>query len=120
VPHEIDFVGVSSYKNGARSSCGHTDITSAPYTDLDHKHILLVEDIVDTGLTIACLTKYFQQFNPLSLRTCSLLDKPSRRIKQVQIHYLGFTIPDHFVYGYGLDLDNYQRNLPYIAVHSTA
>jgi hypoxanthine phosphoribosyltransferase len=80
------------------------------------KHVLIVEDIVDTGLTLNYILNLIRSRNPASVRVCALLDKPERRIVRVEIHYLGFTIPNRFVVGYGLDYAQKYRNLPYIGV----
>ncbi|MEI6593377.1 MAG: phosphoribosyltransferase family protein, partial [Holophagaceae bacterium] len=89
--------------------------------DLDRsiqgRHLLVVEDIVDTGLTLHKVRNLLKDREPLSIKVCTLLDKPSRRKVEVPVHYVGFTIPDHFVIGYGLDLEGKYRNLPYVGVY---
>jgi hypoxanthine phosphoribosyltransferase len=115
LPLRLDFLGVRSYGAGTETS-GVVQITQ----DLSHpiagQHVLLVEDIIDTGLTIAHLVDLFRTRAPASVRVCALLHKPSRSRTQVTIDYLGFTIEDRFVVGYGLDCAERHRNLPYIAV----
>lgn len=117
LPHQTEFISVSSYGKGKRSSSQKPKILQPSKLEVKGKHVLLVEDIVDTGHTAALLLSHFQAQKPASLKLCTLLDKPSRRQIEAKIDYLGFTIPDRFVYGYGLDLDEQLRNLPYIAVH---
>jgi len=114
---EIDFLKVSSYGD---STSPETEVKfdHYPTIELEGKHVLLVEDIVDTGHTLAFLREYIQSKNPASLRVCALLDKPSRREAELApIEYLGFSIPDKFVIGYGLDFAQRYRNLPYIGVY---
>ncbi len=116
VPHHVDFMAVSSYGVGARSTRGQPRITLDLNTDVRDRHVLLVEDIIDSGHTIDHVLRLLQTREPASLRVCALLDKPARREVYVPITYLGFEIPDEFVFGYGLDLDEYFRNLPFIGV----
>ena len=85
-------------------------------TDIRDKDVLLVEDIIDSGHTISSVLQMLETRQPKSLKVCALLDKPERREAEVSIHYLGFTIPNKFVFGYGLDLDEYYRNLPFVGV----
>ncbi|MEZ4240168.1 MAG: hypoxanthine phosphoribosyltransferase [Myxococcota bacterium] len=113
-PLSCEFLGVSSYV-GTESS-GAVQITQDLRADVSGRHVLLVEDIVDTGLTLEYLRRTIQARNPASLRVVALLDKPSRRQVQVEVDLVGFEIPDLFVVGYGLDLDQLYRNLPYIGV----
>ena len=108
-----DFLGVSSY-DGGTSSTGVVRITHDLAQPIEGKHVLLVEDIVDTGLTIHHLMDLLQTRNPASIAVCSLLHKPARQKVPVKIDYLGFTIEDKFVVGYGLDYQEKYRNLPYI------
>ncbi|MDH5506105.1 MAG: hypoxanthine phosphoribosyltransferase [Anaerolineae bacterium] len=115
-PHAIDFMAVSSYGSGARSSTGTVRITLDLSSDIHNREVLLVEDIVDSGHTIASVLEMLETRHPKSLRVCTLLDKASRREAVVPIHYTGFNIEDKFVFGYGLDLDEYFRNLPFIGV----
>lgn len=116
VPHQIDFLAVSSYGVGARQSGGGVRLTMDLTTDIRNKDVLLVEDIVDSGNTIAYVLEFLKTRRPRSLKVCTLLDKPERRETPVPIDYCGFTIPNKFVFGYGLDLDEYYRNLPFVAV----
>jgi hypoxanthine phosphoribosyltransferase len=116
IPHTIDFMAVSSYGAGARESSGHVRITLDLQTSVEDKDVLLVEDIIDSGYTIASVIQLLQTRQPRSLKVCTLLDKVERREADVPIHYRGFEIPNKFVFGYGLDLDEYYRNLPFIGV----
>ncbi|MDW8396229.1 MAG: hypoxanthine phosphoribosyltransferase [Anaerolineae bacterium] len=116
IPHHIDFMAVSSYGVGARATRGQPRITLDLNTDIRGRHVLLVEDIVDSGFTLDSVLRLLQARDPASLKVCALLDKPARREVYVPIAYLGFEIPDEFVFGYGLDLDEYFRNLPFIGV----
>jgi hypoxanthine phosphoribosyltransferase len=119
VPHQIDFMAVSSYGSGARQSGGSVRLSLDLQTDIHDKDVLLVEDIVDSGNTIAYVLEFLQTRQPKSLKICTLLDKPERRETPVTIHYCGFSIPNKFVFGYGLDLDDYYRNLPFVGVVDT-
>jgi hypoxanthine phosphoribosyltransferase len=114
VPHHIDFMAVSSYGVGARASRGQPRITLDLNTDVKGRHVLLVEDIIDSGHSIDHVLRLLAARSPASLKVCALLDKPSRREVYVPIAYLGFEIPNEFVFGYGLDLDEYCRNLTFI------
>ncbi len=116
VPHQVDFMAVSSYEHGARESGGSVRLSLDLRTNIHGKDVLLVEDIVDSGNTIAYVLEFLQTRQPCSLKVCTLLDKPERRETSVPIHYRGFSIPNKFVFGYGLDLDEYYRNLPFVAV----
>jgi hypoxanthine phosphoribosyltransferase len=116
VPHAIDFMAVSSYGAGARQSSGVVRIDLDLRQDIADKHLLLIEDIVDSGATLAYLRNLLQSRNPASIKICTLLNKPSRRKVDIHLDYIGFDIPDTFVFGYGLDLDELHRNLPYIAI----
>ncbi len=115
-PHMMDFMAVSSYGAGARESTGSARVTLDLQTDIRGKNVLLIEDIVDSGHTIASVLNMLETRQPKSLKVCALLDKPERREAHVPIHYLGFTIPNKFVFGYGLDLDEYYRNLTFVGV----
>jgi hypoxanthine phosphoribosyltransferase len=119
VPHQIDFMAVSSYGAGARQSGGSVRLSLDLKTDIRDKDVLLVEDIVDSGNTIAYVLEFLQTRQPRSLKICTLLNKKERRETPVPIDYCGFTIPNKFVFGFGLDLDEYYRNLPFIAVVDT-
>ena len=115
LPCVIDFMSVSSYGKGTSSS-GQVQITKDLSSDISGKHIIVVEDILDSGNTLSYLLKLLEQRNPASIRLCTLLDKPDRRVKHVEVHYSGFTIPDAFGVGYGLDYAEEYRNLPYIGI----
>jgi hypoxanthine phosphoribosyltransferase len=114
VKHTIDFMAISSYGAGVRESMGKVRITLDLQEDIHERDVLLVEDIVDSGYTIASVINILSTRHPHSIRVCTLLDKVERRKIEVPIHYRGFIIPDKFVFGYGLDLDEYYRNLPFI------
>lgn len=116
VPHMIDFMSVSSYGVGARRSRGQSRITLDINTDIQNRHVLLIEDIVDSGYTVKAVLDLLSARQPKSLKICALLNKAERREVEVTIDYCGFVIPDKFVFGYGLDADEYYRNLPFIGV----
>lgn len=116
VPNAIDCMAVSSYGEGARESTGNVRVTLDLKTNIEGRHVILVEDIVDSGRTIAHVLEMLQTRNPKSLKVCALLDKESRREVLVPIDYRGFTIANKFVFGYGLDLDEYYRNLRFVGV----
>ena len=116
IPHMMDFMAVSSYGIGKRESSGSARVTLDLQTDIRDRNVLLVEDIVDSGHTIASVLHMLSTRQPKSLKVCALLDKPERREAHVPVDYLGFTIPNKFVFGYGLDLDEYFRNLPFVGV----
>ncbi len=113
IPLTVDFLSVSSYGSRTESS-GEVQLVKDLEQSLKGKHVLLVEDIVDTGLTMQYLLGYLQGRGPLSVRVASLLSKPTRRLVDVPVHYLGFEIEDAYVYGYGLDIDHRYRNLPFV------
>lgn len=115
IPTTIDFMAVSSYGANRRQSTGQVRITLDLKDDIHERDVLLVEDIVDSGYTIASVLDFLETRHPKSLRVCTLLDKPERREVEVPIHYRGFSIPNKFVFGYGLDIDEYYRHLPFIA-----
>src|SRR5271170_213122 len=115
LPLRVDFLGVRSYGEGTESS-GVVQITQDLSRPIEHEDVLLVEDIVDTGLTIAHLMDLLRTRQPRSIRVCSLLHKPARARVAVKVDYLGFTIEDKFVVGYGLDFAEKYRNLPYIGI----
>lgn len=117
VPVSIDFMSCSSYGSGTTSS-GVVKIVKDIEEPIADRHVLIVEDIVDTGRTLSYLLEYFKNMNPKSLKLCTLLDKPDRREAEVNVDYTGFIIPDEFVVGYGLDYDQKYRNLPYIGTVS--
>jgi hypoxanthine phosphoribosyltransferase len=115
LPCEIDFMDISSYRSGTSSS-GVVRILKDLEEDITGRHVLIVEDIVDTGLTLSYLRRSLLARNPASLEICALLAKPSRRRVELDIKYLGFEVPDEFVVGYGLDYAGSYRNLPDICV----
>ncbi|MBQ0010144.1 MAG: hypoxanthine phosphoribosyltransferase [Ruminococcus sp.] len=116
VPCEIDFVKVSSYGSGTTSSGTLKILLDLLRSDMAECDVLIVEDIVDSGNTLSKLTKYMREKGAKSVRTCTLLDKPSRREVEFEADYVGTVIPDEFVVGFGLDYDEKYRNLPYIGV----
>jgi hypoxanthine phosphoribosyltransferase len=116
IPLAIDFMAVSSYGAGVRESSGQVRITLDLSTDLSGKNVILVEDIVDSGRTISSVLNLLGTRQPKNLSVCTLLNKSERREENVPIRYCGFTIPNKFVFGYGLDIDEYYRNLPFIGV----
>ena len=112
--HRIEFVRASSYGSGTTSS-GKVNITGTlPAEYISGQHVLVVDDIADTGHTCVAVTEYLSTLAPASMRYCTLLDKPERRQARVQYDYVGFTIPNHFVVGYGMDFDERYRGLPAI------
>lgn len=115
LPCTLDFMSVSSYGKGTTSS-GQVQITKDLSEDITGRHVIVVEDILDSGNTLSYLLKILENRHPASIRLCTLLDKPERRVKPVEVHYTGFSIPDAFVVGYGLDYAERYRNLPYIGV----
>ncbi len=112
---EIDFMDVSSYNNST-SSGGNIKINKDLENSIEGKNVIIVEDIIDSGRTLKYLTKYLKEKKPASLKICTLLDKPERRVFDIKVDYTGFEIPDDFVVGYGLDYAQQYRNLPYIGV----
>lgn len=114
-PHKIDFMAVSSYGSGTRSS-GAVQVLLDLRQDIANRHVLIVEDIIDSGYTLDYLCRLLNARKPASLRVCTLLSKPARREIDVPVDYIGFDIPDEFVVGYGLDFDELYRNIPYIGV----
>jgi hypoxanthine phosphoribosyltransferase len=114
VPLTVDFLAVSSYEKGTNTS-GEVRLTKDLDESLEGKDVLVVEDIADTGLTLRYLYNNLRARGPRSLKVVALLSKPSRRRVEVPVDYIGFEIPDRFVVGYGLDVDQHYRNLPYIA-----
>ncbi len=115
IPCTVDFMAVSSYGSGTTSS-GQVNIIKDLSDSIEGKDVIVVEDILDSGNTLHYLFQVLQARHPASLRLCTLLDKPSRRVKPIKADYVGFTVPDKFVVGYGLDYDERYRNLPYIGV----
>lgn len=114
VPNTLDFMAVSSYGT-SRQTTGQVRITLDLKDEIHNRNVLLVEDIVDSGYTIASVLDFLRTRHPASLKVCTLLNKPERREVEVPVDYCGFVIPNKFVFGYGLDLDEYYRNLPFIA-----
>lgn len=115
IPHMIDFMVVSSYGD-SRETSGIVRLVKDLKEDIRHRHVLIIEDIIDSGLTLDYLLKSLQARGPQSLEICTLLSKPSRRKVDLHVKYLGYEIPDRFVVGYGLDYQQYYRNLPFICV----
>ncbi len=116
VPHEIDFLAVSSYGRGGRTATGNVRIDMDLKEEVTGKNLLIVEDIIDSGHTLRFVMDVLTARDPASVRLCTLLDKPSRRAVPIKVDYTGFEIEDKFVFGYGLDLDEKYRNLPFIGV----
>ena len=115
LPVSLDFMSVSSYGSDTKSS-GVVKIVKDLDEPLKDKHVIVIEDIVDSGRTLSYLMEMLKKREPSSLSLCTLLDKPDRRVTEVKVDYTGFEIPDEFVVGYGLDYDQRYRNLPYIGV----
>ncbi|SES98710.1 hypoxanthine phosphoribosyltransferase [Anaerobranca gottschalkii] len=115
IPIEMDFMAVSSYGASTKSS-GIVKIIKDLDASIEDKHVVVIEDIIDTGLTLSYLIKILQNRKPASLKICTLLDKPARRTVDIKPDYSGFVIDDHFVVGYGLDYDEKYRNIPYIFI----
>ena len=115
LPLEIDFMAVSSYGASTRSS-GVVRILKDLDESITGRHVLILEDIIDTGLTLSYLIRTLMERRPASLEICTMLDKPARRLVEVPVKYVGFTIPDQFVVGYGLDYDQKFRNLPFVGI----
>jgi hypoxanthine phosphoribosyltransferase len=116
LPVRIDLMEVSSYGGTATESSGLVRILKDLSASIEHEDVLIVEDIIDTGLTLNYLIRYLRGKNPASLRICTLLDKPARRLVEIPVDYVGFTIPDQFVVGYGLDFGEIYRNLRFVGV----
>ena len=115
IPLKIDFMMVSSYGN-ATESTGVVKIIKDIEQSISGKHLVIVEDIIDSGLTLKYLTEMLETRKPASIKLCTLLDKPARRKENVDVDYVGFEMPDEFLVGYGIDYAEYYRNLPYIGV----
>ncbi len=115
LPLELDYMAVASYGDSTHSS-GVVRIIKDLEGPIDQKHLLIVEDIIDSGLTLSYMADMLRRRNPLSLRICSLLCKERKRVKDITCDYIGFNIPDKFVVGYGLDYAQRYRNLPYIGI----
>ena len=114
IPVRLDFIGISSY--GFSTESGAVRMVMDLETDIGGRHVLVIEDIVDTGKTLSYLVENLKARQPASLRVCALLDKPERRLAPVDVDYVGFVIPDKFVVGYGLDFAEGYRNLPFVGV----
>ncbi len=116
VPHMIDFMAASSYGPGARQASGSVRIDMDLRMDVKGKHVLVVEDIIDSGYTLSFVIKTLQNREPASLKLCALLNKQSRREVDIEVDFIGFDIENKYVFGYGLDLDERFRNLPFVGV----
>jgi len=116
IPHRIDFMAVSSYGVGARATTGDVRILFDVNQSIEGLHVLIIEDIVDSGHTIAAVRNILSARRPASLKLCALLDKKERREVAVPVEYIGFQIANKFVVGYGLDVDEHYRHLPFIGV----
>lgn len=114
LPLEVDFIAASSYGNATESS-GVVRILKDLDYPIEGKNVLLIEDLIDTGLTLHYLAENLKSRNPASFKICTLLDKPERRLVSIDVSYKGFDIPDEFIVGYGIDYSQRYRNLPYIA-----
>lgn len=112
---QFDFLVVSSYGSGTTSS-GHVKMLKDVSCDIQGRHVVILEDILDSGITLEYVTKHLLEMQPSSLKICTLLDKPSRRKSSIIADYVGFTIENEFVVGYGLDYDERYRNLPYVGI----
>ncbi len=119
IPHEIDFLAVSSYGRNVRESTGVVRIVKDLDEPIDDRHVLIVEDIIDSGHTLDYITRNLTTRNPASLKICTLLDKVERREVDIPVDYVGFPIADKYVFGYGLDMDEKFRELPFIGVAKT-
>lgn len=115
IPVALDFMSVSSYGSSTVSS-GRIEVKKDLDESIENKNIIIIEDIIDTGRTLKYLLEDLRKRNPKSLKLCTMLDKPDRRVVEVATDYTGFEIPDEFVVGYGLDYDQKYRNLPYIGI----
>jgi len=113
---EIDFMAISSYGGKRTESTGVVRILMDLTASIEDRHVLIVEDIVDTGRTLDYIIQNLETRRPASIKVCALLEKPSRRIVPVPLSYVGFEVPDKFVIGYGLDFNEHYRNLPYVGV----
>jgi len=116
IPLTLDLMEVSSYGGAVTQTSGLVRILKDLSASIEGKDVVIVEDIIDTGLTLNYLMRYLRGKNPQSLKICALLDKPARRLVDIDIDYRGFSIPDRFVIGYGLDYAEFYRNLPFIGV----
>lgn len=116
VPVIVDMMRASSYEGTSTTSSGNVKILTDLDRDISDRNVLVIEDIVDTGRTLKKILTLLNARQPKTLRVCSLLDKPCHRVEEVPIDYRGFEIEDHFVVGYGLDFDDYYRNIPYVGI----
>ena len=116
IPHEIDFVAISSYGRNVRQATGVVRIVKDLDQPIENRHVLIIEDIIDSGHTLAYIHRNLATRRPASLKICTLLDKTERREVDISVDYVGFEIPDKFVFGYGLDLDEKFRELPFIGI----
>lgn len=114
IPVKMEFMAISSYRVGTRESDGNVRVTLDLATDIASQHVLVVEDIIDSGHTLKSVIELLETRRPQSLHICTLLDKFERREVEVPVRYTGFKIPNEFVFGYGLDIDDFFRNLPFI------
>lgn len=112
-PHELDFMTVSSYNNKTVSD-GEVSILKDLDSDVESKNVVVVEDIIDSGHTLSKVMQLLKARNPSSIEICTLISKPSRRVVDIEVKFLGFEVPDKFIVGYGLDYDQHYRHLPYI------
>ncbi len=115
LPAYIDYMMVSSYGNSAETS-GVVRIIKDLEDDIEGKNVIIVEDIIDTGLTLAYLVQNLQSRHPKTLKICTLLDKPARRLREIEVDYKGFDVPDEFIIGYGIDYAEKYRNLPFVGI----
>ena len=115
IKSQIDLLAVSSYGAGTESS-GTIVMKKDVSLNLEGRHVVILEDIIDTGLTLKFTVEHIRKMNPSSLKVCTMLDKPARRVVEIEADYVGFTIPNEFVVGCGLDYNDYYRNLPFIGV----
>ena len=115
LPCDIDFMAVSSYGSGSTTT-GAVQIKKDLSRDIEGRDVIIIEDILDSGITLSYLTKYLENRDPASIKICTLMDKPARRQSEIRADYVGFVCPDEFVVGYGLDYDEKYRNLPYIGI----
>lgn len=114
-PHTLDCMSLSSYGVGHYASSGNVRVNLDLLTNIEDKHVLLVEDIIDSGRTLSRVLEMLQTRGPRSLKVCALLDKKERREVHIQADYVGFDVPDQYIFGYGIDIDEHYRHLPFIA-----
>ncbi|MBI3914081.1 MAG: hypoxanthine phosphoribosyltransferase [Chloroflexi bacterium] len=116
IPHALDFMAITSYGGARTESSGVVRILMDLNASIENRHVLIVEDIIDTGRTLAYIIENLRTRNPATLKICTLLNKPARREVNVSVDYVGFDIPNEFVVGYGLDYNELYRNLPFVGV----